>query len=365
MAQTSEITFAGMLGEELQAPESAGQLRTFRAGETVFCAGDPGDGLYLIETGRVQISALFGENENRTLAVIGDGDFFGEMAVIDGAPRSATARAEIETKAFFITCEEFLELLDRRPRLALSLTREFSNRMRALNQKYIDETIQAERLAIVGRFTSTIVHDFKNPLLVIGLATEVVCGGGADAPMRQKVQHRIERQIARMNNMLNELIEFTKPSGQRPLFAPANFAEYFGPLAEEIRTETVERGVDLELVTPPPAVYIAVQPQRLARLFYNLVNNAVDEMPDGGKILLRFAVTGDELHIEVEDTGPGIAPEIARSLFQPFATHGKAHGTGLGLTICKRIVEDHGGKIAARSTPGRGATFIVTLPLVA
>jgi len=79
---------------------------------------------------------------------------------------------------------------------------------------------------------------------------------------------------------------------------------------------------------------------------------------------VRFAVTGDELQIEVEDTGRGIAPEIARSLFQPFATHGKAHGTGLGLTICKRIVEDHGGKIAARSTPGKGATFIVTLPLV-
>ena len=67
--------------------------------------------------------------------------------------------------------------------------------------------------------------------------------------------------------------------------------------------------------------------------------------------------------MEVADTGRGIAPEVAQSLFRPFATHGKAHGTGLGLTICKKIVEDHGGRIWARSEPGKGATFLFTLPL--
>jgi signal transduction histidine kinase len=111
---------------------------------------------------------------------------------------------------------------------------------------------------------------------------------------------------------------------------------------------------------------VRVQPQRLSRLFYNLLNNAVDEMPDGGKILLRFVLRPDgraELRVEIEDTGRGIAPEIAETLFEPFATHGKSHGTGLGLTICKRIVEDHGGRIWARSEPGKGATFCFTLPL--
>jgi signal transduction histidine kinase len=135
------------------------------------------------------------------------------------------------------------------------------------------------------------------------------------------------------------------------------------PLADEIRAEIAERGVKLELVNPPPEVEVRVNPQRLSRLFYNLLNNAVDEMSDGGKIFLRFAVENGALRVEVEDTGRGIAPEIAQSLFQPFATHGKAHGTGLGLTICKKIAEDHGGKIWALSTPGKGATFCFTLPL--
>ena len=119
-----------------------------------------------------------------------------------------------------------------------------------------------------------------------------------------------------------------------------NFSRYMNPLAEEIRQEIGERGVKLVLENEPPNLDVRMEPQRLSRLFYNLLNNAVDEMSDGGKIFLRFVVDGPELRVEVEDTGRGIAPEIAQSLFKPFATHGKAHGTGLGLTICRKIVED-------------------------
>jgi signal transduction histidine kinase len=101
----------------------------------------------------------------------------------------------------------------------------------------------------------------------------------------------------------------------------------------------------------------------LSRVFHNLVHNATDVMPGGGTVLLRFQTDEKEIITEIEDTGPGIAPEIAGQLFQPFATHGKAYGTGLGLSICKKIIEDHGGKISARSEPGRGAIFRFTLPL--
>ncbi|HKW31260.1 MAG TPA: HAMP domain-containing sensor histidine kinase, partial [Verrucomicrobiae bacterium] len=83
----------------------------------------------------------------------------------------------------------------------------------------------------------------------------------------------------------------------------------------------------------------------------------------GGKIFLRFQRNDEEVTTEVEDTGPGIAPEIADRLFQPFTTHGKPHGTGLGLSICKKTVEDHGGRIEARRDPGHGAIFSFTLPI--
>jgi signal transduction histidine kinase len=253
--------------------------------------------------------------------------------------------------------------LENRPQLALNLVRDFSIRMRALNQKYIDDVIQAERLAVIGRFAGTIVHDFKNPLTIIGLAAELACSDGTSPPMRHKAQTKIARQVERMTNMLHELIAFTKPSGQRPKLKEVDFARYMNPLAEEIRQEIAERGVKLVLENPPPDLPVQIDPQRLSRLFYNLLNNAVDEMSDGGTIFLRFQVAEGMLQVAVEDTGRGIAPEIAESLFKPFATHGKSHGTGLGLTICKKIVEDHGGEIYATSEPGKGATFTFTLPL--
>lgn len=360
---SQETRFVGALNEELRALGRTGHIRRFAAGETIFKAGDAGDGLYLVESGRVQISAVVGNGQSRVLAIIGPGDFFGEMALLDDGPRSATATAEAETETFFLARGDLLGVLERRPQFALNLIREFSLRMRALNQKYADEILQAERLAVVGRFASTIVHDFKNPLQVIGLAAELACSDYTAPPMRHKAHDRIARQVDRMTNMLQELIEFAKPSGQRPAFTRISFARYMNPLADEIRQEIAERNVKLELAGLPPEVDVRVQPQRLSRLFYNLLNNAVDEMPDGGRIFLRFAAGSHELRVEVEDTGRGIAPEIAATLFEPFTSHGKAHGTGLGLTICKRIVEDHGGRIWAASEPGKGATFSFTLPL--
>ncbi len=362
MTPAEDKRFAGLLSEELQALEHTARMRRFKPGETIFRAGDPGDGFYLVESGRVIISAVVGA-EARPLAVISPGEFFGEMALLDDAPRSATATAEVDTRAFCIGREELLALLEHRPKLALHLIREFSHRVRSLNRKYIDEILQAERLAMVGRFARTIVHDFKNPLNVIGLAAEMAVMDMATPEMRGHAQVRIARQVARMTNMLNELLDFTRNTSHQLVLASVNYAEYIGALGEEIGVEIAERGMKLRVETPLPAVQIEVEPQRLSRLFYNLVNNAVEEMKPGGVIMVRATVRGSELVTEVEDTGPGIAPEMAQRLFEPFATHGKQNGTGLGLSICKKIVEDHGGKISARSEPGKGATFVFTLPL--
>ena len=364
MAPPEEKRFAGLLNEELQALQHTAKMRLFKAGQTIFRAGDPGDGFYLVETGRVIISAAIGGNESLPLATINPGEFFGEMALLDEVPRSATATAEVEMRAFCIGRDELLALLEQRPRLALNLIRGFSQRVRSLNQKYIDEILQADRLAMVGRFARTIVHDFKNPLNVIGLAAEMASMDIATPEMRGHAQVRIARQVARMTNMLNELLDFTRSTSSQLVLASVNYAAYVGGLADEIGDEIAQRKIQLLVEPPLPAVVVQVEPQRLSRLFYNLVNNALDEMKRGGVITFRASICGNELLTEVEDTGPGIAPEMAKRLFEPFATHGKQNGTGLGLSICKKIVEDHGGKISARSEPGKGATFVFTLPLV-
>ena len=355
--------FGGLLAEELLALEQTAQLQSFKAGQTIFSEGDPGDGLYVVDEGLVQISALVHHGERRVLARIGPGDFFGEMAVLDYEARSATALAERDTTVFFITRTDLLALLQRSPSLATSLMREFSRRLREINRQYVQEVLQAERLTLVGRFARSIIHDFKNPLNVIGLAAEMANMEGATPEMRRTAQQRIHRQITRLTNMMNELLEFTRGPRTDIMLAEVDFAGYIRQLLEEMRPEIAERSVELVCENDPPAVALQLAPHRLTHLFYNLVHNALDEMPRGGRILLRFRQTDTAVITEFEDTGKGIAPEIAGRLFEPFATHGKAQGTGLGLSICKKIIEDHRGQIEARSEPGRGAIFSLTLPL--
>jgi signal transduction histidine kinase len=108
---------------------------------------------------------------------------------------------------------------------------------------------------------------------------------------------------------------------------------------------------------------VLMDQRRMHHVFANLINNASDVMPGGGKIYFSFEKNEREAITHVEDTGPGIPPEILPRLFETFATFGKANGTGLGLSICKRIVEDHKGWIRARNAPGRGAIFSFALPL--
>ena len=141
-------------------------------------------------------------------------------------------------------------------------------------------------------------------------------------------------------------------------------ASYIKRTTGEIRPELERQNIVLEM-QDPPAVTLQLNPERLTHVFFNLCNNAADFMPKGGKIMMRFAVKEKSLLLEIEDTGPGIAPEIAGRLFEPFATFGKPQGTGLGLSICRKIIEDHHGHIAARHEPGRGAIFVLRLPLPA
>ncbi len=363
MARPRTIKSTAGINADWRALEPDSQVRVFSPNQVIFAAGDAGDGFYLVVEGRVQISALVGSTESRPLATIGPGDFFGEMAVVDDAPRSATATAEVRTKTLFVERHRLLQLLERQPRLALRIIRAFIARMRSLNQKYVEEIVQAERLSVVGRFATSIVHDFKPPLAVIGLATDLACSRGSRLAQRRQMRAMVAQQTTRMKTMLQELIDYTRPGGQQPKLRPMQFARYLNSFAEQASPELAQRGVKLVVATPPPSVPVRIEPHRLSRLFYNLLSNAADEMKDGGKITLRFKKTGDELQVEVQDDGHGISPELADSLFQPFATHGKPNGTGLGLTICRRIAEDHGGRIWATSVPGRGATFSFTLPL--
>jgi signal transduction histidine kinase len=354
--------FSTLEQSDLRLLSAHSQARDFAPGEHIFSEGDPGDGIFVVQDGVVQISALVTSSERRVLGKIGAGDFFGEMAVLDGEPRSACAIAETSVQTLFIPRDKLLEVFDRSPRLAASLLREFSRRLREFNQRYVQEVLQAERLAVVGRFARTIVHDIKNPLHIIGLAAEIMDMESAPETMRKSATLRIRKQVERLSTMISELLEFTKNPDRGAVRSAHNFASYINSTVAELRGDIEERGVKITFRTPPPDVMVPLDPKRMLHVVTNLLHNAVEAMQGRGEIILSFEVRPNEVITEVIDTGPGIAPEIAARLFEAFATYGKAKGSGLGLSICRKIVEDHGGWIRARNQPGGGAVFSFALP---
>ncbi len=355
--------FSELPPAELERLEGASEIRCFPAGSHVFQEGDPGDGMYVVLEGTVQISCLLGGNERRVITRLQAGEYFGEMAILDNRTRSATITAETELRLCFLPSDAVLGVLRQSPMLAVSMVREFSQRMREFHVLYTQEVVQAERLALVGRFARSIVHDFKNPLNIIGISADIAALETTPREMRASSCARIRRQVERLSNMISELLEFTRGSGTAVVLARVNFAEYVTPLIEELRTELQARSVQLVTANEPPSVMVSIDPRRLTHVFHNLVNNACDAMPEGGTLTVRFQQTDQEMETSVQDSGKGIAPEIASRLFEAFATYGKPSGTGLGLSICKRIIDDHRGRISARNTDAGGAVFSFTLPL--
>ena len=335
--------------------------KNFSAGMLIFKEGDSGDGIYIVKDGLVEISAAVGQNRC-IFAKIPAGEMFGDMAVVEFKPRSATATAAKDSTVYFIPRSELFVMLERSPALSLELLRQISQRLRDFNRRYLDETLQAERLAVVGRFARSIIHDLKNPLSIISLMSEMANMDQARPELRRDAQATIRKQVEYINDLVSEILDFTRGSQSNVVFGTIDYATFIQPLLEELRGEVAHKDVTIES-EPPPSVRVPLDPKRLRRVFFNLVHNAADAMLNGGKIFLRYRVDGNELITEIEDTGPGVAPEIAGKLFEAFATFGKEHGTGLGLSICKRIVEDHHGRIWVKSQPGCGANFCFALPL--
>jgi len=355
----SNPLFRNLSPAELQALQRIAQERRFAAGQEIFREGAPGDGVYFVKNGLVEISS--GTGTRRIFSRLGEGEIFGEMAVIELRPRSATASAAQETGVYFLPRGEMLAFIERSPGLAFALLQQISHRLREFNRLHLREILEAERLAVVGNFARSIIHDLKNPLSIIGLAAENFSNPSLNPEARDQIQSRIGRQVQRINDLVTDILVFTEGRSRADL-RPGNFRDFVLELVADLEQDTFAKAIRLVLENEPPAGLFPFDARGLGRVFHNLVSNASDFLDEGGQIFLRFKAGDGEILVEIEDTGPGIAPEIADKLFQPFATHGKAHGTGLGLSICKKIIEDHGGKIFARSEPGRGAIFCFTLP---
>jgi signal transduction histidine kinase len=354
--------FSVLPKEELEQILQAAVERDYADGEVIFKEGDPGNGVFVVKNGRVELSSTPQIATNLVLSTMEPGDFFGEMAVIDEQPRSACAKAVGSCTVYFLDSEVIRRMISCSPAFSMNLLKEISFRLRRVNQKHMRELLQAERLNVIGRFAQSIVHDLKNPLSVLMLALELTNQDQELSPATRGHLELARKQIDRIQDLLGDILEFTQ--GVSSSIPPKKLAygDLVNQVAKSIRRETESKDVLIETGAIPPGIELSFDSKRISRVLVNLINNAVELMADGGRVKIEVYVKDDVVVTEVVDNGPGIAPEILPRLFEPFATHGKVKGTGLGLSMCQRIIQDHGGWIRGANRPEGGAVFSFGLP---
>lgn len=350
--------------EDVALIRSQGLRSRFPMDSEVFHEGAPGDGLFIILEGSVSIVTRLSSGQNCILSHMEAGDYFGEMAVFDGEPRSATALVTEALDTVFVSLELVQRIVERTPLAGAMLVRDASLRLREFNQRFLRESLRSERLSLVERLVRSFVHDFRNPLNVIGIASEMAAAEQATPTARQKARERVQKQIGILNRMMQELVDFTRGVQVTSVLPKVPYADFLRDVLMELETSAAQRGVNLVVEGPLPNVRLRLDSARFTRVFMNLAQNAfeaVDRTKDP-TLTLRFDQSPTHITTEFTDNGPGIPPQNLQHVFEPFFTFGKDHGTGLGLAICDRIVQDHGGRMTVRSEPGHGATFLVLLP---
>ncbi|HEY8449035.1 MAG TPA: ATP-binding protein, partial [Bacillota bacterium] len=220
---------------------------------------------------------------------------------------------------------------------------------------------EAERMAAIGQLAAGAAHEIRNPLTAIKGFVQLF-QRRARAGEEGEAWNVVLAEIERIERLLRDLLLMAKP--QQPERAPCDLNLLVERVLLLLEAQARECGVTIETALEPGLPVLVADGQQLRQVLYNLVLNAIEAMPDGGRLRVETALAGDgrQVVLQVRDTGVGIEPDHLDRVAEPFFTT-KAHGTGLGLAVVRSIVNNHGGTIECESQPGRGTTFIVRLPL--
>ncbi len=242
--------------------------------------------------------------------------------------------------------------------LCLGLLSEHKRRQGELLRQHQEQLIHFDRVAMVGELAAGLAHELRNPLAGVSGALHVLGSQYESGDERLVLLTDVQAQIARMNKTLSDLLQLARPRPPQLTIVDINAVLLHSLLF--VAQGGVEIVRELKRNLPP----LLVDANLLHQAFLNILVNAKQAMPRGGRVTLRTRLQetdGRVVEVEISDTGAGIAREHLGQVFRPFFTT-KAQGTGLGLPIAARIVEQHGGRIAVDSVPGEGTTFTITLP---
>lgn len=224
------------------------------------------------------------------------------------------------------------------------------------------ELRRRDRLVALGNMAAGIAHEVRNPLSAIKGLARFFMEASPEGSDESRMADIMTKEVLRLDKVVGDLLDFARPDVLNLTDVALN--DLVERSHDMVRSDMDARNIRFEADLPQPPLSVRLDRDRMAQVLLNLFLNAVQAMPDGGKLTVRGRMEGSELALEVADTGCGIAPERLADIFSPYFTT-KASGTGLGLSIVHKIVEAHDGTIEVASTPGEGTVFKLRFPFVA
>ena len=370
--------FPALSENEVLAIVSAGNVQTYPAGSRLTTEGAYESTFFILLNGEVQVTKKFDENEERLLKILRAGDFFGEMAIIHDAPRAATITALSKVKVLEIQRETFTRLLQENSQLSLAMVREVSRRLRENDEMAIaDLRKKAEELSQAYRrlaqqeearrqFLTTIAHELRTPLMSANGFVQIIRSRTLQGDALEDALKTVERSLKEITALVNDILFLQEMDLILPEFQPTDLSQIILEVIEAYRGMAQQQGIELQVNLPADAVQVRGDAKSLGRALAAVVDNAIKFSPNGGRVGVSLSAHEHWAEIQVRDNGVGIPAEAMPFIFDRFYHLDEVNGylfrgAGLGLSIARQVIEQHGGEIAVESALGQGSTFRLRL----
>jgi len=366
--------FPGIKVEDAEAVASSGEVHTYPPQHILCQEGAFEKIFYIVLDGRVKVTKLINETEVRELSILEQGDFFGEMALIHNAPRAATVKTLGPMTVLEIRKTDFDRFLNSNSSVALAIVHEVSRRLRENDEMAIEDLrLKAKELAAAYQqlaehdyarqeFLTTIAHNLRTPLTAAYGYIKAIRMDMLQGEALRSALDVVGRNLLEIISLVNDILYLQEMELILLDFQPTDLGAIVRLCVEKLRGRAEKNNVTIYLETSPEVPHILADTRSIERVISILLDNAIKFSPEGGTVRVDVSHIRNHVYVKVQDSGVGIPDEAMPRLFRRFFRLDEVGGhlftgSGLGLSIAKHVMDQHGGEIEVHSKLGKGSTF--------
>lgn len=373
--------FPGIPLREAEEMVSIAEVQSYGTG-VVLCQENRVENVfYIILEGQVQVTKTINDAEDRLLKVLMPGDFFGEMGLIHNAPRAATVTTEKPTRVLTIYKQEFEKILQISPSVSMAMVKEVSRRLRENDEMAIEDLrLKAGELAIAYQrlaqedfarreFLTTIAHELRTPLTAARGFLDMARASGGDQADLSMALDTVGRNLQQIISLVNDILFLQEVELVLPETHPQDMGDVARAALDAVGKQALEKRIHLQVDIAPDLPFVLGHFNSLKKALTKVLDNAIKFSPDGGVVNIFVEREAAKVRVRIADEGVGIPVDALDHIFGRFYHLDEVEGElfgglGLGLSITRQVIDQHGGQISVESVVGKGSTFSILLDAI-